>query len=96
MLMERHPAHSACREKSSALEAALPLQAPQDDKLEVTISFTAFATLSILFQSARLDEANVKPQHATKPLKDYLWAKYPNANLAALKVASPQIARQHI
>ncbi len=83
-------------QKYSALEAELPLQAPQLDKLELTISFAAFATLSVLFQSARLDEQNEKPQHATKPLKDYLRAKYPNANVAALKVHSLCLARQDL
>lgn len=65
----------------SALEALVPLQGP--GKLEASISFVAFATLSVLFQTARLDESGA-PQHATEPLKDFLQAKHPIAK--ALKV----------
>ena len=63
-----------------------------------TISFAAFATLSVLFRTAKLrdlrpDEPSDDPaafQHATNYLKDYLKARYPNAKLEALKV--PNVA----
>lgn len=67
----------------SALAAFVPLQGP--GKLEASISFAAFATLSVLFQTARLDESGAI-QHATQPLKEFLQAKYPIAK--ALKVTN--------
>ena len=46
--------------------------------MEATISFAAFATLSVLFQKARLDESGAL-QDATAPLNEFLQTKYPSA-----------------
>ncbi len=48
------------------------------DSMEATISFAAFATLSVLFQKARLDESGAL-QDATAPLNEFLQTKYPSA-----------------
>ena len=73
---------------------ALP-QVPQPGRLETTISFAAFATLSVLFHTARLDEDDT-PQSVAKPLKDYLKTRYPNTNLEKLKVPKLAFCSIHI